>query len=96
LTRIPAAVRLLTPVAAAGSMILTLYSAHFLILAADVLGDYPFAQFLLLVVLALAFAVVWRRTIGRRIGRGPLETLVTVPANRVRRAVAATAPSPGS
>jgi hypothetical protein len=88
-------VRLLAPVAAAGSMILTIYSARFLFLAADVLGDYPVAQFMLLVVLALVFAVVWRRSLGRRIGRGPLETLVTVPANRVRRAVAAFAPSGG-
>ena len=88
LTRIPVATRLLTPFAAAGSMILTIYVAHVLILATGVLSDYPYWQYLMLVVVSLVFAVVWRRTLGR----GPLETLVSVPANRVRRAVAASAP----
>jgi uncharacterized membrane protein YeiB len=83
LTRIAAVERLLGPVAAAGSMVLTLYSAHIVLLEAGPLDDYPTAQYLFFVVSSMVFAVLWRR----RFGQGPLEKLVGAGATRARRAV---------
>lgn len=79
-TRIRGVARLLKPLALAGAMTLTLYSAHLLVLATGLLAGYPYAQYLLLVVAALGFAVVWRRWRER----GPLEALVAAAAQRVR------------
>lgn len=84
LTRIPGVPRLLTSVVAAGTMTLTLYCAHAVVLATGVLGDQPRVLFVLLVAAALAFAVAWRR----RRGPGPLERVVTRAANGARLAVA--------
>lgn len=73
--------RWLRPVAAAGAMTLTLYTAHVVVLAAV---DLPSAVlYVLLVAAALLFAVGW----GRRHRRGPLEGLVASAAGRARRAV---------
>jgi uncharacterized membrane protein len=83
LTRVPAVARVLWPVAAAGSMSLTLYSAHLLLLATGVLQDDPMLLYLLMVVSALAFAQLWRR----RFTRGPLESLVATAAGHARRTV---------
>jgi uncharacterized membrane protein YeiB len=91
LTRIPAVRRLLWPVAAAGSMTLTLYSAHLLVLETGLLEDDALALYLLLVLAALAFAVLWRR----RHERGPLERVVSAASSRARRAVLVSAPSAG-
>jgi uncharacterized membrane protein YeiB len=74
----------LHPVAAAGTMTLTLYSGHLVILATGVLDDEPTALYLLMIVVATSFAVVWRR----RYGQGPLERLVAAAAGRARRLVA--------
>lgn len=63
--------RLLTPLAAAGSMPLTLYSAHVLVLATTEADD-PTRYYLVQVVGALVAATLWRRWVGR----GPLETVV--------------------
>ena len=84
LTRVPAVARVLWPVAVAGSMVLTLYSAHLLLLATDVLQDDLVLLYVLMVVGALAFALLWRR----RFRQGPLERLVAVVAGRARRMVA--------
>jgi hypothetical protein len=84
LTRVPAVARVLWPVAVAGSMVLTLYSAHLLLLATDVLQDDLVLLYVLMVVGALAFALPWRR----RFRQGPLEWLVAVVAGRARRMVA--------
>jgi uncharacterized membrane protein YeiB len=84
LTRIPVAARALRPVAYVGSMTLTLYSAHLAMLASGALADNPPALYLVMVVVATAFALVWRR----RFGQGPLERLVATGAGRTRRAVA--------
>lgn len=84
LTRVPAAARLLRPVAVAGSMTLTLYCAHLVLLATGVLQDNDALLYVLMVVAALAFATLWRR----RFGQGPLERLVALPAGRARRVVA--------
>jgi hypothetical protein len=83
LTRIAAVNRLLRPVAAAGSMVLTLYSAHVFLLEVGPFDDYPTAEYLFFVVSSLVFAVLWRR----RFTQGPLEKLVGAGATRARRAV---------
>jgi uncharacterized membrane protein YeiB len=75
----------LRPLAAVGSMVLTLYSAHVVFMAFDPLGDYAVISFIVQVAAALVFAVIWQRLIGR----GPLETVVAVASGRVRQAVAA-------
>jgi uncharacterized membrane protein YeiB len=74
--------RLTWPLAAAGSMTLTLYSAHVVLLATELLSDRPLALFALMVAAALAFASWWRLT-GR--GQGPLERLVAAAARRASR-----------
>ena len=72
LTRMPVIARLLSPLTAAGSMSLTLYSAHLVFLATGVLEDDPLLLFLAMVVGALAFASAWRLLFRQ----GPLEALV--------------------
>ncbi len=76
---------LLLPLAAAGGMTLTLYSAHILFINSplDVFGATT--GYLLQVAAALAFAVAWRRAVGR----GPLEYLAAEAAARARRAARA-------
>ncbi|GAA1647801.1 heparan-alpha-glucosaminide N-acetyltransferase domain-containing protein [Georgenia ruanii] len=71
--------------AAAGSMTLTLYSAH--VVATNALGATdldPAVDYLGQVAVALLFALVWRR----RVGQGPLEAQVSRAARAARRAVA--------
>jgi uncharacterized membrane protein len=74
---------LLLPLAAAGSMTLTLYSAHVALVATGLLPDDPESSWLLQVVLALALATAWLQ-LARR---GPLETLVARAALRARTLV---------
>ncbi len=81
LAGIPLVARALAPLAAAGSMALTLYSAHLVVLATGVLDDAPGVLYLLMVVGALGFATAWRR----RFGAGPLERVVTRAADWARR-----------
>lgn len=64
---------LLTPLAAAGSMPLSLYTAHVLVLATTD-SDDPTRYYLLQVAAALVLAVLWRRWVGR----GPLELLLAL------------------
>jgi uncharacterized membrane protein YeiB len=85
LTRVPSISRLLGPVEAAGTMTLTLYTAHVLVLETGVLEDYQTVQYLFVVAASLAFAVLWRR----RRSQGPLERVVAVAAGRARRAALA-------
>jgi uncharacterized membrane protein len=84
LTRVPAIARLLWPLAIAGSMVLTLYSAHLVVIATGVLQDTPVLLYVLMVVGALAFALLWRRWFGQ----GPLERIVAVASGRARRITA--------
>lgn len=79
----------LTPLAAAGSMTLTLYSAHVLLLATPFLPPDPTRSYVLQAVAVLVIATLWRST-GRR---GPLEALVAAAAGRARRAVAPRTPA---
>jgi uncharacterized membrane protein len=88
-TRVPAIARLLRPLAAAGSMALTLYSAHLVVLATGLLEDRPGLLYLLMVVGALWFASAWQTGIGQ----GPLERIVSRAAGAARRAVSGTAHS---
>ncbi len=82
LTRVPVLRRLLAPVAAAGAMTLTLYSAHVLVLGADPFDDEA-ALYLAMVTASLVFAVLWRR----RHRQGPLERPISAASERARRAV---------
>jgi uncharacterized membrane protein YeiB len=82
LSSIPLVARLLEPVAAAGSMALTLYSAHLVLLATGLLEDTPRVLYVLMVVGALTFAHLWRR----RVGAGPLERVVSRAAAAARQA----------
>ena len=83
LTRVPALGRALWPLAAAGSMSLTLYSAHLVLLATGVLGDHPVLLFGVMAGGALALASAWRW----RFKQGPLEKLVAVPSTATRKGV---------
>lgn len=73
---------LLVPLAAAGAMTLTLYSAHVLLVRSPLLPNDALASYLVQAVVALTFASLWYLT--KR--RGPLEALVAFLANTTRRA----------
>ena len=88
LTRIRALGRLLGPIEAAGTMTLTLYSGHILLIALGVFEDWEIAQYLFLVVSSIAFAVLWRRWRNQ----GPLEKIVATASGDVRRAVLGSSP----
>ena len=78
------------PLAAAGAMALTLYTAHVVFMNSplDVFDLVP--GYLAQVLAALVIALVWRRSVGR----GPLESAVTAVARRFRGwAVAARPPA---
>lgn len=87
--RSPRLRRILAPLAAAGSMILTLYCAHIVVLATGLFEDHPGIQFVVLLIAMLAFASWWRA----RHPRGPLETLIAIPVASVRRAMTSTGPT---
>ena len=68
----------LAPLAAAGSMTLTLYTAHIVFMNSP-LDDFDATTgYLVQVVAALLFALVWRQ----RVGRGPLESLTAWASHR--------------
>ena len=71
----------LSPLAAAGAMSLTLYTAQAIVLESSFLEDHPIQLFFTMVYVALSFALLWRQG-GRR---GPLEALVTGASRRARR-----------
>jgi uncharacterized membrane protein len=88
---------LLAPLAALGSMTLTLYSAHLLALAPEIHDDEPLLWFLVHLSVATAFALAWKH----RFGQGPLERTVAAAAKNFRQIVdddaarsAATMPGP--
>ncbi|OLT13705.1 hypothetical protein BJF78_21265 [Pseudonocardia sp. CNS-139] len=84
LTRVRVLARALSPLAAAGSMVLTLYSAHLVLLATGVLREQPGLLLVLMIVGAAGFAVLWRR----RLGQGPLERVVAAASGATRRRLA--------
>ena len=77
--------RFLFPLAAMGSMTLTLYTGHLLLLATGLLADFPMVSLLVQIALVAAFALIWHRMKGQ----GPLERLVSRAVNRTRAAVLA-------
>jgi uncharacterized membrane protein len=77
---VPLARRLLAPLAAAGSMPLTLYSVHLLVLAGAG-GVAPLPLWLAQAVVFLGVATLWRRLFGR----GPLEAVLAVVTRAVAR-----------
>ena len=74
----------LRPLAALGSMPLTLYTLHLLLLASPFAPASDGVEFGLQVVVLTAFALLW----SRRLARGPLEHVLWAVTSRVRRAVA--------
>ncbi|WP_206330720.1 hypothetical protein, partial [Modestobacter sp. KNN46-3] len=70
--------------AAAGSMTLTLYCMHLVMLSAPAVPGGP-TGFLVQVALLVAFALLW----SRHHARGPFEELVAEAAGAVRRKVLA-------
>jgi uncharacterized membrane protein len=81
--RVPVIARLLHPLAAAGSMTLTLYTAHLFVLRTGILADRFVALFVLLAGGSLLFAVAVR-AVART---GPVELLVSRAADATRRSV---------
>lgn len=73
---------LLVPLAAAGGMTLTLYTAHVLLVSSPLLPNAALTSYLVQVIGALAFASLWYLTSWR----GPLEAVVAFLANAARRA----------
>jgi uncharacterized membrane protein YeiB len=86
LVRSPAMALLLRPIAATGTMALTLYSVCVLVLTSRVLENSPVEQYLVLLAGTVLFAVSWRRLLPQ----GPLEWLVAQFSRRARQAVIAT------
>jgi uncharacterized membrane protein len=74
----------LAPLAAAGSMTLSIYTIHVLLLASGALPQDRETSYAVQVLAALALAWLWRRFLGK----GPLERAVAVVATPVREAVA--------
>ena len=68
------------PLVAAGSMTLTLYTAHLLVLTSGLLDQNPVALYVVMAVGALTFAIAWRRTEAK----GPLEAAVAWCCGSVR------------
>ncbi len=81
--------RLVVPLAAAGSMTLTLYAGHLLLTSLPPQPESDVLIFVLQLLLVVVFALLW----GRRFARGPLETGVWVVTRRVRDLMLA---SPGA
>lgn len=74
------AARVLQPLAAIGSMTLTLYCAHLLILATGFLAQAPWASFIVQMLAAVGFALAWRHFRGP----GPLERGISLATQIVR------------
>ncbi|WBB68483.1 heparan-alpha-glucosaminide N-acetyltransferase domain-containing protein [Micromonospora sp. WMMD812] len=72
---------LLVPLAAAGGMTLTLYTAHIVFINSDLDSSTPVTGFLVQVVVFVVVAAAWWATAGR----GPLEGLVTALSRGARR-----------
>lgn len=70
--------------APAGSMTLTLYSAHLLFVSTGFLGDRPFVSLAVQAGAAVIFAVVWHSTKGKGPLERPLGALSEKARNRIR------------
>lgn len=85
----PRAGRWLAPLAAMGTLTLTIYTVHLIALAPEVHYDEPLLWFVLHLGTAAVFAWFWTR----HLGKGPLEAAVHRAVTGVRGAVADQAPS---
>lgn len=86
ITRSPLARRAMGPLAAAGAMTLTLYTAQVIVLeGSSFLQHHPIQLFFALVYVALSFAALWQQG-GRR---GPLEAALMWSSARARHLVEA-------
>jgi Protein of unknown function (DUF418) len=90
LVRTPLMERTLRSFRDAGTMALTLYSAHVLVLGAGVLTISPTRQCVVLLIGALLFAVLWRRIVAV----GPLEWLIAQCSCKARHALTASRKEP--
>jgi hypothetical protein len=72
-------------------MVLTLYSAHLVVIATGFLQDDPVLLYLAMVLGAIVFALLWHRLFGQ----GPLERIVAVTSGWVRRSTTQFAASRG-
>lgn len=76
--------RTVEPLAAAGSMTLTLYSAHIIILAADILApERPIMSITIQCILFLLAGVLWQSAVGK----GPLEAILAAATGWLRTLV---------
>nr|WP_272902080.1 heparan-alpha-glucosaminide N-acetyltransferase domain-containing protein [Brevibacterium daeguense] len=82
-------VRWLTPLAVTGTMTLTLYTTHLLVLSTEIHEGLPAVWFVVHLAVAVAFAMCWSHWRGQ----GPLERPVTAIVRRSRQLV--DPPSPG-
>lgn len=78
--------RLVVPLAAAGSMTLTLYAGHLLLTSLPPQPASDVLTFVIQLLLVVIFALLW----GRRYARGPLEAGVAVVTRGVRDLMLAT------
>jgi uncharacterized membrane protein len=69
------------PLAAAGAMTLTLYTATIVFMNSPLNVFDPVESYVIQIIVVLLFGLGWRHAVGR----GPLETAVTAVANRARR-----------
>lgn len=76
---------IIKPLVAIGTMTLTLYCAHLLVLATGFLAVLPWASFAVQTLAAIAFAMIWLHFRGA----GPLERGITVASRAVRDRVEA-------
>jgi len=93
---VPRLGRSTSAMAAAGSMTLTLYCAHVVILATEILDpERPAMSICIQVVLLLVFAVLWRAAVGK----GPFETIIAAATRWLRALILnnrRAGPAPGS
>ena len=76
--------RTTAPLAAAGSMTLTLYCAHAIIMATDILDpDRPIVSITIQCIVFLLAAVLWRNAVGK----GPLESILAAATGWLRTLV---------
>ncbi len=76
--------KVFSPFAAVGTMTLTLYSAHCIVLMLEVLDEErPVVSLWVQVISFMLFAMVWRSSIGK----GPLEAIISEASDWVRQRV---------
>lgn len=91
----PRAPRALWPLAATGTMTLTLYTAHIIVIwlvGVEIVWEPSNVALAVMCVCAIAFASVWRAFVGQ----GPLERIFTLASTMMANSLAPTSPPPPS